>query len=167
MMHTFDESEEHMIKARLFTARIIVLAMLMGELCFCVVVLYLRLSGKTVSSFNPMIWPLLVGMFGLMTAGILMILRIFLWKMLVPEQTLETFIGRFFSHAVLLPQAMCEGLAFFTLVTLLLGAKLAIMLPIFAAIVLVQLWMFPTRTRFENIYTQAQERRALQEVCIE
>jgi len=52
--------------------------------------------------------------------------------------------------------------AFFCVVTVLLGAKLAIMLPIFAAILLVQLWMFPTRTRFENIYAQAQERRKLQ-----
>ena len=165
MMHTFDESEEQIIKPRLFKARIIVLAMLAGELCFCVVALYFRLSGKIGSSLNPMIWPLLVGMFGLMTAGILMVLRIFLWKMLVSEQTLETFLGRFFSHAVILTQAMCEGLAFFCLITVLLGAKLAIMLPIFAAIVLVQLWLFPTRTRFENIYAQAQ--RMLQQAGME
>ncbi len=168
MMHTFDESEEQMIKARLLTSWIIVLAILAGEFVFCAVAIYLRLSEKFSSTVGPaLLWPVVVGVFCVLALGALTAVRIMLWKTLTPEQPLETFLQRFFTFAVVIPQAICEAPAFFCLVTVLVGAKLAIMLPIFAAIVLVQLFMFPTRARFENIYTQAQERRALQQARLE
>jgi len=167
-MHTFDESEEQMIKVRLFTSRIIVLAILTGELIFCAIALYMRLSGKFSSTVGTAsLWPIVVGVFCAMALGALTAVRIMQWKTLIPEQPLETFLQRFFTFAVVIPQAICEAPAFFCLVTVLIGAKLAIMLPIFAAIILIQLSMFPTRARFENIYNQAQERRALQQARIE
>lgn len=168
MMLTFDESEEKLIRPQLFTARIIVIAILAGELVFCAVTLYLRLSDKFTSTVGTaLLWPGIAGVFCLMGLGALTALRILQWKMLTPEQPLETFLRRFFTFAVVIPQAICEAPAFFCLVTMLLGAKLAIMLPIFAAILLIQLFMFPTRGRFENIYTQAQERRMLQQARME
>jgi hypothetical protein len=168
MMHTFDESEEKLIRERLLTSRIIVMALLAGELMFCAVALYQRMTKQVASSSESV--PILVivaGLFCFLTFVVLFILRTVKWKMLVPEQSLESFWQRYFAIVVVIPQAICEAPAFFCLVTVLVGAKLVIMMPIFAAIVLVQLWMFPTRARFENIYTQAQERRALQQTGLD
>jgi hypothetical protein len=167
-MLTFNESEEKLIRERLLTSRIIVIALLAGELAFGAVALYQRAAKQSASSSeNVSVLMVVAGIFFLLAFVAVMILRLVKWKMLIPEQSLDSFWQRYFAIVVVIPQAICEAPAFLCLVTVLVGAKLAIMLPIFAAILLVQLLMFPTRARFENIHAQAQERRKLQQFGME
>ena len=121
-MHTFTEAEEQIIKPRLFTARIIVLAIITGELVFCVIVMYIRLTKEPSSSSDYVsTWPWIAASFCIITLSSLVgILHIIKMKVLTPEQSLESFLKKFFTFDVIIPQAVCEAPAFFCMVTVLL-----------------------------------------------
>ncbi|MBN2212111.1 MAG: hypothetical protein JW709_12005 [Sedimentisphaerales bacterium] len=160
-MKIFDASEEEIIRPRLLRIRIIVIVIMMGELGFCAIVLYLRRLHEPGLSTDSTIWPFIAGGLCFAALAVLVILRLTLGKILAVEQPLEGFIQRFLILGIFIPQAICEGVAIFCLISIILGAELKIMLPIFAGIFLVQLLMFPTRGRFESVYAKAEERRML------
>ena len=152
------------VNKRLKIMSIVFGALLLGQLAFMVVVVTQQFTNDSPDKAASMnIIPIIATIEAVVAIAAALIIRFVFLKKLGTADTIEKAFQPYFI-AMLIPVAICEGTAFFALVSIMLGGDFTWMMIVFVVLFFTQITFYPSHSRLLGAYEKAREAQKIKQL---